>query len=106
MILHCIFRLFNVVLKFYYCIFIRLFKCNSSGKFLMQINFLRYRAPMETSLRAEWASLCKSSFTLLYFKCWEKFYCQYCTSFQNVIAVLPQFRISCFQLFASVAAIE
>ena len=67
MILHCIFRLFNVVLKFYYCIFIRLFKCNSSGKFLMQINFLRYRAPMETSLRAEWASLCKSSFTLLYF---------------------------------------
>ena len=33
----------------------------------MQINFLRYRAPMETSLRAEWASLCKSSFTLLYF---------------------------------------
>ena len=28
MILHCIFRLFNVDLKFYYCIFIRLFNFN------------------------------------------------------------------------------
>ena len=25
----------------------------------LYLNFLRYRAPMETSLRAEWASLCK-----------------------------------------------
>ena len=35
MILNCIFRLFHVVLKFYYCIFIfiRLFKCNSLWKF-------------------------------------------------------------------------
>ena len=25
----------------------------------LYLNFLRYRAPMETSLRAEWATLCK-----------------------------------------------
>ena len=35
-------------------------------KILDVINILRYRAPMETSLRAEWATLCKYSFTLLY----------------------------------------
>ena len=34
-------------------------------KILDATNFLRYRAPMETSLRAEWAPLCKLSFTLL-----------------------------------------
>ena len=33
---------------------------------ILDANILRYRAPMETSLKAEWATLCKQSFTLLY----------------------------------------
>ena len=49
----------NFDILFYYCIFIRLFKCNSLWKFLMYNNFSRYKAPMETSLRAEWATLFK-----------------------------------------------
>ena len=36
-------------------------------KILDVTNFLRYRAPVVTSLRAEWATLCKLSFTLPFF---------------------------------------
>ena len=49
MILYCIFRLFNVVLKFY-SIFLGLLNVT-----VMKILW----APMKTSLRAEWATLCE-----------------------------------------------
>ena len=56
---HNIFRVLKDICKCYYCIF-RLFECNY--KFLMWGAFLRRRAPMETSPRAEWATLLKWSF--------------------------------------------
>ena len=59
MILYRILKVLNVVLEFYCCIFIRLFECDSLWKFVIQINFFRYRAPMETSLEAKRATLCK-----------------------------------------------
>ena len=62
-ILHCIFRLFSVVSSFAFflgfldvivqiVIVHKISRCSWT-------NFSRYRAPVETSPRAEWAALCK-----------------------------------------------
>ena len=60
-ILYCIFWLFKVILKFYYCIFIRLLNATiyENPWCSCKHAILRYRAPIETSLKAEWATLCR-----------------------------------------------
>ena len=73
--MHCIFRLFNVVLKFYYCIFIRLFKCNSSQ--ILDVNkFSKIQCPALWRPALKLNGLSCVNKVLVYFTNYKNLFCQ------------------------------